>query len=389
MKVTHVITTLGTGGAQSALHRLLLATRGAGIDHAVVSLTDEGTFGERLRALGATVSALGMRVGVPDPKALPRLFALFRRDRPDLVQGWMYHANLLAGLAAAPLRIPVVWGIRHAGVDPRQTKLMTRAVNALCARLSGVMPARVVSCAESALESHVGIGYSRARMMVIPNGFDVERFARDERARARVREELSIPGGGLVAGMLGRHHPDKGHDVLLESARIVLRQRPEVTFVLAGPDVVWTNPALSTQLDALGIRASFRLLGPRTDVPALLSAMDVLVSPSRTEAFSQVVGEAMSAGVPCAVTDCGDSREIVGTTGRVAPVLDPPALAAATLDLLNLPADERAALGRAARERIQARYALADVGQRWIALYRELTERGRAPRAETGDALNP
>lgn len=389
MKVTHVITTLMVGGAQSALHRLIIATRGSGIEHAVVSLTDEGTFGERLRGEGVAVSGLGMRIGVPDPRALPRLIAMFRRDRPDLVQGWMYHANLLAGLAAAPLRIPVVWGIRHAGVDPRETKLMTRAINAFCARLSWVMPARVVSCAESALESHVGIGYSRERMMVIPNGFEVERFAHDEGARAAIRAELSIPADGLVVGMLGRHHPDKGHDVLLDAARLVLNRRPDVTFVLAGPGVEWSNPTLSARLVELGIRSSFRLLGQRTDVPALLSAMDILVSPSRTEAFSQVIGEAMSAGVPCAVTDCGDSREIVGETGRVAPVLDPPALAAAMLELLDLPAGERAALGRAATARAKARYDLADVGRRWIALYQELTEGRRGRAREHREPLHP
>jgi glycosyltransferase involved in cell wall biosynthesis len=143
-------------------------------------------------------------------------------------------------------------------------------------------------------------------------------------------------------------------------------------FVLAGDGVEWSNPALSRRIDELGIRSSFRLLGRSDDVPALLSAFDVLAVPSRTEAFSQVVGEAMSAGLPCAVTDCGDSREIVGSTGRVAPVLDAAALARAILELLALSAEERAALGAAATERVRTNYDLQTIGQRWVALYRTL-----------------
>jgi glycosyltransferase involved in cell wall biosynthesis len=372
MRVTHVITTLFTGGAQSALRRVVRSTRSAGVEHTVVSLTNEGVLGDRLRSEGASVMSLGMGVGVPNPLALPRLVAILRRAPPDIVQGWMYHANLLAGLAAAPLRIPVIWGIRHAGVDPRQTKLMTRAVNGLCARLSKIVPEVVVCCAESALRSHVGIGYARERMMVIPNGFEVERFARDGAARARIRESLGIAGDSPVVGMLGRHHVDKGQDVLIDAARVVVGSRPDAVFVLAGDGVEWSNPALSRRIDELGIRSSFRLLGRSDDVPALLSAFDVLAVPSRTEAFSQVVGEAMSAGLPCAVTDCGDSREIVGSTGRVAPVLDAAALARAILELLALSAEERAALGAAATERVRTNYDLQTIGQRWVALYRTL-----------------
>jgi glycosyltransferase involved in cell wall biosynthesis len=374
MQVTHVITTLATAGAQTALYRLVTASRGQDLHHAVVSLTDEGTFGPRLRADGVPVTCLGMRPGRPDPVALARLVRLLRRERPDVVQGWMYHANLLAAFAAAPLRIPVIWGIRHADVDPRHTKRMTQWTNALCARLSGILPARVVCCADAARRSHESVGYRPDRMMVIPNGFDVARLTENPAAGAEVRAELAIPGDAPVVGMLARLHPDKGHETLLAAARHVVDRRPDVVFLLAGDDVEWSNPAIAGPVDALGLRDRFRLLGARGDVPALLSAMDVLASPSRTEAFSQVLGEAMSCGVPCAVTDCGDSAEIVGPTGRVAPVGDGPALGAAILELLALDPAVRVALGAAARARVCERYDLRQVVRRWADLYAELVQ---------------
>jgi glycosyltransferase involved in cell wall biosynthesis len=115
-------------------------------------------------------------------------------------------------------------------------------------------------------------------------------------------------------------------------------------------------------------------------VPSLLAALDVLASSSRSEGFPQVVGEAMLCGVPCAVTDCGDSREIVGRAGRVVPTGDPGALAEAILELLALPGPERAVLGAAGRERIRVRYDIASVSRRYVELYREVA------RAHGGDA---
>ena len=372
LKVTHVITGLGQGGAEAMLLKLISATRGTRLRHAVVSLTDMGVFGHELAAGGIAVTPLGMRPGVPSATALVRLVSLLRSHRPDVVHSWMYHANLLAGLAAAAARVPVIWGIHHSDVDPRNTTWLTRLTRAACARLSTVVPARIVCCAESALHSHVGLGYSESRMLVIANGFDATRFRADRGERVEIRNELSIPDGAPVIGLVARFHPDKDHATFLNAARLVTEARPEAVFLLVGDGIEWRNAAVSGAIDQLGLRRSVRLVGRRQDVPALLSAMDVLTSSSRSEGFPQVIGEAMLCGVPCAVTDCGDSREIVGSTGRIVPVRDARALADAILDLLALAPGERAALGAAARERIATRYDIGVVAARYASLYGEV-----------------
>lgn len=359
------------------LVKLIGSTHRDGVSHAVVSLMDEGSFSQRLAADGIPVTYLRMRRGVPDPSALVRLVRLLRRERPDVVQGWMYHANLLAGLAGALARVPVVWGIHHADVDPGNTKRLSHWTNRLCARLSGVLPARVVCCASSALRSHVGLGYREDRMVVIPNGFEVDRFRPDPSARARLRAELAIPPDGLVVGVVARFHPDKDHENFIAAARRVAAGDARAIFVLAGDGVEASNPRLRRWIDEAGIRGRVRLLGRRTDVPDLLAALDVLASPSRAEGFPQVLGEAMLCGVPCAVTDCGDSKVIVGAHGRVVKPRDPEALAGAILELLALPPAARAALGEAARETIRARYDLGAVAGRYVALWGEvISERG-------------
>jgi glycosyltransferase involved in cell wall biosynthesis len=374
LRVAHVITDLDCGGAETMLYKIVAATQAYGLTHSIASLIDGGVFASRLTSDGVSVTSMGMHPGKPDLRAVPRLIHWLRRERPDVVQSWMYHADLLAGMAAlAAGRVPVVWGIRQADVDPRTAKTFTRWTRSTCARLSGVLADRVVCCAESARRSHAAIGYRADRMIVIPNGFDLAKFVRDASAGARIRHELSIPDEGPVVGLLARFHPDKDHANFLAAARLIARASPRATFVLAGDGVEWSNAALVSQIGDL---RNIRLLGRRSDVTSLLSCMDVMALSSRSEAFPNVLGEAMSCGVPCVATDCGDSREIIGATGRVVPPRDPAALADGILELLALAPSERAAMGIAATARVRERYDIRVVARQYADLYREVSHRG-------------
>jgi glycosyltransferase involved in cell wall biosynthesis len=372
MNVLHVITGLHTGGAEAMLYKLVRSTHETSVRHSVVSLMDEGTYGAKLTAEGVSVSCLRMRRGVPDPLALVRLVRLLRRERPDVVQGWMYHANLLAGLAASVARVPVVWGIHHADVDRRNAKRLSYWTNSLSARLSGVIPSRVICCAESALRSHTRLGYRADRMLVIPNGFETDRFKPDAVARRAIRGELAIPDDAPVVGLVARFHPDKDHRNFIAAARQVARANARVVFVLAGDGVDLSNEDLRRWIDEAGIREHVRLLGRRSDVPEVLAGIDVLASSSRAEGFPQVLGEAMLCGVPCVTTDCGDSRDIVGRAGRIVAPRDPSALARSILEVLAVSPAERAGIGLEARESIRARYDIASVATRYLDLYRSV-----------------
>lgn len=372
LRVTHVITGLGAGGAETALYRLVSATRGD-LLHSVISLTDGGHFGPRLLADGVPVSCLSMRPGVPNPLALVRLTRQLRAQRPDIIQSWMYHANLVAGLAAgAAGGIPVVWGIRHADLSTRSAKRTTRWTNDLCAHLSGALPARIVCCAESARRAHAAMGYRASRIVVIPNGFAADALAPEPGVGARVRAELAIPERAPVVGLVSRFHPDKDPDNFLLAARLVAEVDGRAVFLLVGSGLEWGNPVLSERVVELGLRDRVRLLGRRSDVPALLSAMDIFALPSRSEAFPNALAEAMLCGVPCVATDCGDSKEIVGSSGRIVPPEDSSALGKAILELLSLGERERAELVSAARQRIRETYDLREVARRYVALYEEL-----------------
>ena len=371
LKIAHVITGLSTGGAEMTLYKLLSRTDRTVFEPEVISLTTSGEVGEMMRALDIPVRALGMRRGVPNPLFVPHLTNLLRKLRPDVVQTWMYHADLVGGVAAKLAgNLPVVWNVRHSQLYPQQTKRTTIWTARTCALLSGFVPDRIVCAAEVSRRVHAQIGYKKQKMLVIPNGFDLSAFVPEPAARGSVRRELGISQSAPLVGLVARFHPDKDHGNFVRAAALLhARRRPDAHFLLCGEGVTPENQELSGWLEGAGVRERCHLLGPRNDVPRLYAALDVAVSSSSSEGFPNVVGEAMACGVPCVVTDVGDSAAIVADTGVVVPPRDPEALAGGMLKVLSLDGGERRGFGERARRRIGEHYSLESVVAAYEAMY--------------------
>ncbi len=374
--IVHIINGLDVGGAETMLARLLAASDRDRYPAHVISLTDLGEVGAAIEALGVPVTALGLRrAGLPGPGLLRTLGNRVAAAEPDLVQCWMYHANLLGGLATRwrlGRSVPQVWGVRQTNLDRASVSRRTALVARVGGWLSGRLPAAVVFNAEVSRQAHLAIGYDEARSRVIPNGFDTEVFKPDPAARTALRAELGLASDMVLVGLVGRWDPQKDHATFVAAAAQVHRRHPEARFVLAGDGVDERNDALMRALGDAGLREAVFALGHRRDVPALTAALDVACSSSMGEGFANTIGEAMACGVPCAVTDVGDSARIVADTGETAPPRHPAALADAICRLLDLSMSERQALGLRARERVIQEYSIAAVARRFEALWDEL-----------------
>jgi len=373
LRVCHVITGTDTGGAEMMLSKLLPGPRVDGIASSVITLTGIGPVGRDLVDRGVGVHAMGMRKG---PRDLLRVLALRSRIaglRPHVVQTWLHHADFLGGIAARLAGVrPVVWNLRQSNLDPAVNKPQTLRFARACAALSRRVPQRIVCCSQAALEAHAAIGYDRARMVVIANGFDLERFAPSARAREEVRRELGMSPDAFIVILIARFDPQKDHRTFIEAARHMRAGIGNVQFVLAGEGVDGRNRSLRDWIGVTAGADAWHLLGRRDDVPRLLAAADIAVSSSAGEGFPNAVGEAMACGVPCVVTDVGDSAFLVGDTGRIVPPADPRALAAACAQLSALPAQQRRSLGSASRARVSAHFDIALIRRRYHDLYREL-----------------
>ena len=373
MKILHVITDLDTGGAEMMLLKLLSRLDPEKFAPHVVSLLRPGPVAERIKKLGVGVSDLGLSRGLPTPGAFLRLSKIIKDFNPDIVQTWMYHADLIGFLAAKLARTgKVIWNIRCSNMELADYRPLTRWTLTINTRLSR-FPACVVTNSYQAKEYHLGLGYRPRRFEVIPNGFDLDAFRPDESAGADLRRELNIPDNAPLIGLAARFDPMKGHDTFTEAAGLLLKTRPDVHFVLCGSGITKHNQALAEAARRAGLEKNAHLLGPRPDMPRIMAALNVAtLSSSYGEGFPNVLGEAMACGTPCVVTDVGDSARIVGDTGLVAAPRDPQALARAWKRMLDMPEEERTALGRAARDRIRGHYSLETVTKRYAKLYEEI-----------------
>lgn len=373
-KILHVITDLDMGGAEMVLYRLLAAQDRKEFAEQVVSLTTFTPVGELIHALGIPVHALGMPAGVPDPRLVTHLAGLMRRLKPDLVHTWMYHADLAGGLASrwagSP---PVVWGLHHSVAQPGALKPATYFIARLNALLSRVLPVKIICCAEATCQTHCRLGYLARKMVVIPNGIDPSVYRSDAGLRHAVRRELGLDDDTSLVGLCARFAPQKDHANFMRAAGILHTSMPAVHFLLWGKGIDPANVALVSWIRAAGVESNVHLLGLRSDSPRLTAAIDLAcLGSAYGEALPLAVGEAMSSEVPCVVTDVGDSALLVGETGLVVPVRDPQALAAAWVELLSLPPEERRALGRKARQRILDHYSLEKMVAAYAGLYRDI-----------------
>lgn len=370
-RILHVITDLEAGGAETMLVKVLEQMR-SHADILVISLMSGGALVERVQALGIPLVMLGLpQGGLPTPGSLLRLIQTSRTFRPTVVQGWMYHGNLVAWLIAVLMgrQVRLFWNIRQTLYNLAFEKRLTRLVIRLCQYLSR-RPAKILYNSETSARQHEAIGYPRSLTEIIPNGFDLTVFRQDTGAGAAARQALGIPDGVPVVLHVSRYHPMKDQKTLLEAARLVLATHPAAHFVLVGRGLTPGNPDLAAALTTAALTERVHLIGPRQDIPQILTAGDMLVSSSAWgEAFPNVIGEAMASGLPCVVTDVGESGTILGPCGIIVPPGDPSALAEGILALLQKTPEERAALGAAARHRVQENFEIGQVSRQYMALY--------------------
>lgn len=357
-RVMHVITSLHTGGAESMLTSLALASLSKGQEIHVVSLMSGGANYEHLSRGGVPVMHLGLARGQWNPLALWRLARLIRRLRPSVVQSWMYHADLAATLGLAlsgrRRRTRLYWGVRCSDMDLGRYGPGLKAVIGFCARLS-FLPDAVIANSRAGKNVHERLGYRPREFLVYDNGIDTERFRPDPETRARIRAELGIPPDEMLLIQVARMDPMKDYDCFLAA----LRRLPGIRAIAVGEG--------TQQLDDL---PGLIRLGPRRDVPALLAASDIIVSSSAFgEGFSNAIAEGMACGLPAVATTVGDAARIVGDAGILVPPRDPQALASAIMALARKSPTERVVMGQAARHRIVEQFSLERAVSRFGALY--------------------
>ena len=372
IKVLHLITDLDVGGAEMFLFKLLSVINGDFFDNQVVSMTDIGIIGKKIEKLGFSVKSLGMRKGFPSIRGFRILSGILNQEKPDIIQTWMYHADLLGTIVGKRQGMSkIVWNIQCSNIDFSKYRPLTYWVVKLCTWFSS-WPVSVIINSTKGYHYHLNLGYHPKRWDLIPSGFDLKNFNVDHPARKDFRKELGLEETDLLVGLVGRFDPMKDHETFLSAACQLAKTNRGVCFLLVGAGIGPENPFFKPYLDKAFLADRLFLLGFRDDMARITASFDLATSSSYGEGFSNTIGEAMACGVPCVVTDVGDSAYIVGDTGLVVPPKNPEALAAAWGTILDLPFDQRIALGLKARQRMEENFDLRVIARKYEKVYQDL-----------------
>jgi glycosyltransferase involved in cell wall biosynthesis len=363
--ILHVITGLEMGGAETALLRLIKSTSPDSYQHHVITLTPGGSMLPVFFSARIKVTQFDFRQR--PASSFLQLVRMMRLVRPDIVQTWMYHADLIGGLAARLLgNRKIIWGIRTSSVATGSRA--TAGVQRICAWMSNLLPHTIVCVAEASRMAHITMGYDAHRMVVVHNGFNPER-AVELTPPAALRKECGFDENHLVIGNLARFDPDKDLHNFVRAGGLLAPLHEQVRFLIIGYRGEPERAQLEHWIEKTGYASRFCLLPERSDPSVCLQTMDIFCLSSRNEGFPNVVGEAMAEGLPCVVTDVGDTALLVGDTGIVVAREDPVALASGLERVVRMSPEDRRGLGMRAAARIRDRFTMGHTVARFEKIY--------------------
>lgn len=375
----HIIPGLSTGGAEMMLFKLVRSMDRDSFIPIIISLKKSGSLRKKFDTLDIQIYSLDFNKGISSVSSFIQLFKIVRDLKPQIIQGWMYKGNAVATIVwyINKKSSALVWNIRQSlyrfGNENRMTRLIIK-IN----RLFSLFPDTIIYNSTLSCNHHSVFGFKSFNSMIIPNGFDIQEFCYSDKQHKDIRSNLNIPQKAIVVGHVARLHPMKDHPLFLRAAVELAKSFLNIHIIHIGQGISLKNKGLSSLIPA-EIHNRFHLLNERDNVSELMCAMDIFCQSSWAEAFPNVLGEAMSIGVPCVATDVGDSANIVGETGVMVPSRNEKALFKGLETLLMISNAQRKALGIKARNRIKSNYELNVIVINYIELYEKLINNKKTP----------
>jgi glycosyltransferase involved in cell wall biosynthesis len=357
-KVLFLIRSLNVGGAERQLLTLTGSLDRERVDPVIVMFYPGGTLLPEFEKRGIRVVDTGKSRRWDVFSFLSNLSKIIRAEKPEILVSYLVAANILALVFKKSWKVPyVITSIRHSFVRKADYDWTTSLMYWLEDHLSYRADRVIINSYVGARQAKAR-GIPSARIVVIPNGIDTDLFAPSAVLRSETRARLGYSDSDLVIGMIGRLDPIKDHSTFINAVSIALKANPQIRCLIVGDGLADYLNRVRTEIVQAGLNDVFQILPAEHNPVPVYNALDVCVSASIGEGFSNVIAEAMSCEVPCVVTDVGDSAMISGQAGRVVPAGDPEKMAEAISDLADMKPEERRTLGRQARERITAEFSV-------------------------------
>ena len=363
-KVCHIITGLERGGAERFLFNLLTTDDlKKKTNTMVISLMSEGYYGPLLKEHNIPLRCLNLKSGQVNIQSVIKLIKIIKNQKPDIIQGWMYHGNLagLLGIFITNKKTKLSWNIRLSLEMYSLMKLKTR----LSIKLGSMFSKRVNSIiynSKRSLKQHRQLGFSSHNDYFIPNGFDIKKWTLNKNVKYKIRNLLNISSTTRVIGYVGRAAKQKDLPKLFRVFDIIKKKHSNVVLIAVGKN-----------LDKYVLNSDrIIFLGERSDVQEIMASFDILCLTSKAEGFPNVIGEAMLLGLPCISTDVGDTKNILGKSGWIVPKNSTSLFAKYLDNILKMPEKKLKKYGKSARELIINKYDINKISDQYISLYNSI-----------------
>ena len=325
MKIVHIITGLGDGGAEHTLFKI--CKYDIKNKHIVISFKRYGKYFSLLSKLGIKVYCINANFF-----SIHKFFFLInllQSLKPDIVQTWLVHADFIGSIAARLAGIKkILWNVRYSNIEINKSKLTTILIIKVLAKLSYIIPEIIVIVSKKAKKIYESKGYDKRKLRFIPNGYDSSTLKVSKSQKIDFQKKIKTKKKIPLIGYVARYDPLKDHLNLLNALSLIRLKGKDFFCILVGSNIN-KNKILINEIKRLKLNNCIRLLGPVNNVSKVMNLLDIHVQSSASEGFPNVVAEAMLHKTPCVVTNVGDSSYIVGKTGWVVPPNDSVKLAKA------------------------------------------------------------
>ena len=376
MKIIHIVTGLGDGGAEHTLFKI--CKHDIKNKHIVISFKRYGKYFSLLNKLGIKVYCLN--ASFFSIHKFFFLIKLLQSLKPDIVQTWLVHADFVGSIAARLAGIKkILWNVRYSNIEIDKSKLTTILIIKTLAKLSYIIPEIIVINSKKAKKIYESKGYDKRKLKYIPNGYDLSTLKVSKSQKIDFQKKIKIKKQIPLIGYVARYDPLKDHLNLLNALSLIRLKDKDFFCILVGSNIN-KNKILINEIKKLKLNDCIRLLGPMNNVSKVMNSLDIHILSSASEGFPNVVAEAMAHKTPCVVTNVGDSSYIVGKTGWVVPPNDSVKLAKAIKTALNeIGTKNWNKKCNLARERIKQKFSIDKMiksyNKSWIKVYKKNNKR--------------
>ncbi len=321
LEILYIINSLELGGAEQIFFNILKNKKNI----LIITLVSEGYFGNKLKNKGYNLINLNMKKNIFIIFKIFRLIQIIKKYNPEIVHSWLYHSNLIGGIASKISGVKqIFWSIHHEFEYSNISMFIEMKILAL---LSYFIPNKIVYCSYSSKQNHILNGYNRNLSHIIENGISLEKFKPKKELRINVRKKLKIKKNCFLIGNISRYHPVKDHETLLKALKILKKNKIFFKCILVGKGLSNSNINLSNKIRKYNLVDNVILYGKSLKVHELLNAFDLNILSSKSECSPVTLLEAMATGVPSLSTNVGNAKNLIGNSGWIVESENPEALA--------------------------------------------------------------